>query len=126
MSNYAPDPQRVIVQYEYEGFRVHEQILGSVRRMGGSPRFTDIVICHTGYQDAVLLRLKSQRDLRLLEMEYAEQPDHPFTLFNLGSSYLELQRAGEASPLLERVSRARKPAIPSFASCITSSCSATG
>jgi tetratricopeptide (TPR) repeat protein len=82
-------------------FRVHEQILGSVRRMGGTPRFTDIVICHTGYQDAKLRQRKSQRDLRLLEMEYTEQPDHPFTLFNLGSSYLELQRAAEALPLLE-------------------------
>jgi glycosyltransferase involved in cell wall biosynthesis len=57
-------------------FRVHEQILGSVRRAGGTPRFTDIVICHTGYQDAELRRRKSERDLRLLLMEYAEQPDH--------------------------------------------------
>jgi tetratricopeptide (TPR) repeat protein len=35
-------------------------------------------------------------------MEYAEQPDHPFTLFNLGSSYLEQHRAAEALPLLEK------------------------
>jgi hypothetical protein len=35
-------------------------------------------------------------------MEYGEQPEHPFTLFNLGSSYLELNRAVEELPLLEK------------------------
>src|SRR5438128_9125567 len=43
---------------------------------------------------------KRERDLRLLLLEYAEQPDHPFTLFNLGMSYLD--RPAEALPFLER------------------------
>jgi hypothetical protein len=32
-----------------------------------------------------LRRKKLERDHRLVELELAEQPDHPFTLFNLGS-----------------------------------------
>jgi len=40
--------------------------------------------------------------MRLLLLEQAEQPDHPFTLFNLGMSYLDLKRPADALPLLER------------------------
>jgi tetratricopeptide (TPR) repeat protein len=43
---------------------------------------------------------KLQRDLRLLQLEHAEQPNDPFTLFNLGSIYLELKRHTEALPVL--------------------------
>jgi GT2 family glycosyltransferase/predicted Zn-dependent protease len=82
--------------------RVHEQILPGVRRTGGQIRWSDIVIHHTGYQDPALRRRKLDRDLRLLKLEEAEQPDHPFTLFNLGSVYQELGQTAEALTLFRR------------------------
>jgi tetratricopeptide (TPR) repeat protein len=39
---------------------------------------------------------KLQRDLGILLLELAEQPDHPFTLFNLGQVYKELGQTREA------------------------------
>ena len=35
---------------------------------------------------------KLERDLRILELERRERPDHPFTLFNLGMTLAEAGR----------------------------------
>jgi tetratricopeptide (TPR) repeat protein len=83
-------------------YRVHEQILPAVRAAGGGVRWADVVIQHTGYQDPALRRRKLERDLRLLQLEDVEHPGDPFTLFNLGSVFLELRRPAEALPLLMR------------------------
>ncbi|HMC90498.1 MAG TPA: glycosyltransferase, partial [Gemmataceae bacterium] len=83
-------------------YRIHEQILPAVRDRGGLPRFTDVVIHHIGYQDASTLARKRERDLRLLLLEHAEQPDDPFTLFNLASTYVDLKRPADALPLLRK------------------------
>jgi GT2 family glycosyltransferase/tetratricopeptide (TPR) repeat protein len=83
-------------------YRVHEQILPAVRRAGGEVRWADVVIRHVGYQDPALRRRKLDRDLRLLRLEEAENPDDPFTLFNLGSVYLELRQPAEALAALRR------------------------
>jgi tetratricopeptide (TPR) repeat protein len=83
-------------------YRVHEQILPAVRRLGGEVRWSDVVIHHAGYQDPSLRGRKLERDLRLLHLEDQEHPDDPFTLFNLGSVYQELGRTAEALPLLRR------------------------
>jgi glycosyltransferase involved in cell wall biosynthesis/predicted Zn-dependent protease len=83
-------------------YRVHEQILPSIRRLGHEVRWADVVVQHTGYLDPGLRRRKLDRDLRLLHLEDAERPDDPFTLFNLGSVYQELGRHAEALPLLRR------------------------
>ena len=47
-------------------YRIHEQIIPSVLRAGGSVRATDIVIQHTGYQGEALFRQKLERNLRLV------------------------------------------------------------
>jgi GT2 family glycosyltransferase len=91
-------------------YRVHEQILGSVREAGGQVRWADVVIHHTGYQDPALRRRKLARDLRLLELEYAEQPDDAFTLFNLGQVRQELGRPAEAIPFLRKSLERSHPA----------------
>jgi tetratricopeptide (TPR) repeat protein len=83
-------------------YRVHEQILPSIRRLGSEVRWADLVIHHLGYQDPTLRRRKLERDLRLLQHESVEHPDDPFNLFNLGSVYQELGRTEEALPLLRR------------------------
>jgi tetratricopeptide (TPR) repeat protein len=83
-------------------YRVHEQILPAIRQVGGEVRWTDVVIQHTGYRDPALRGRKLQRDLRLLHLELADQPEDPFTLFNLGSVYRELGRTDEALGCLRR------------------------
>jgi tetratricopeptide (TPR) repeat protein len=83
-------------------FRVHEQILLAVRAQKGEVRWSDVVIHHTGYQDAALRGRKLERDLRLLQLEQAEQPEHAFTLFNLASVYQEMGRKAEALEMFRR------------------------
>jgi glycosyltransferase involved in cell wall biosynthesis len=80
-------------------FRVHEQILPALRVTGADVRWSNVVVLHTGYTDPVLRRKKLDRDLRLLNLELAERPGHPFTLFNLGSVSYELGRPAEALPI---------------------------
>jgi GT2 family glycosyltransferase/Flp pilus assembly protein TadD len=83
-------------------FRVHEQILPALRRSGAEVRFAGVAVHHVGYQDPALRGRKLERDLRLLRLEDKDRPDHPYTLFNLGSVYHELGRPAEALPLLRR------------------------
>jgi glycosyltransferase involved in cell wall biosynthesis len=65
-------------------YRVHEQILPSLRALGTNVLWSDVVIHHQGYQDKDLRRRKLDRDSRLLTKENSDCPDDPFTLFNLG------------------------------------------
>ena len=83
-------------------YRVHEQILGGVKSAGGRSEWSDVVIRHIGYTDPALRGRKLERDLRLLRLEVQEQPDDPFTLFNLGSHYHEVNKPAEALPHLRR------------------------
>ena len=83
-------------------YRVHEQILGALRRQGAEIRLADVVIHHTGYQDPAHRPRKVERDLRLLRLQDRETPDDPFVLFNLGSLCSELNRPAEALPLFRR------------------------
>ena len=95
------------IRWEY---RVHEQILPSLRRAGFSLHFTDLAIEHTGYQDAALRRGKLERNLRLLHLDQAERPNDPFTLFNLGWAYVDLGRYAKAIPLLQQSLAHSRPA----------------
>jgi hypothetical protein len=93
---FRNDPQ---IRWEY---RVHEQILPAVARLGGRIQPTDVVLYHLGYRDAAVVRRKLQRNGRLLELDVAERPDDPVVLFNLGRTYLRLGRVAEAVPPLSR------------------------
>jgi glycosyltransferase involved in cell wall biosynthesis/tetratricopeptide (TPR) repeat protein len=86
------------IRWEY---RVHEQILLALRRVGHAVRFTDISVSHTGYVDPALRHKKLERNLRLLHLDLAERPNDPFTLFNLGWAYCDLGRHADAIPLLQ-------------------------
>src|SRR5207247_6425594 len=92
-------PRHPQLRWEY---RVHEQILPALRRLGGRVSFTDVVVEHTGYLDAALRRRKLERDLWLLHLENAEKPDEPFVLFNLGTVYQELGQVREALSMFQR------------------------
>jgi GT2 family glycosyltransferase/Flp pilus assembly protein TadD len=90
-------------------FRVHEQILPAVNRAGGVVRWAKVIIDHVGYQDAGARRGKLERNLRLLEMDFAERPDDPFTLFNLGWTLMDLGRTDEALTHLQNARARSKP-----------------
>ena len=56
---------------------------------------------HSGSdQSPAAQRRKCERDLRILKLELAEQPDHTFTLFNLGMTCKLLAEVCEGSPEL--------------------------
>jgi glycosyltransferase involved in cell wall biosynthesis/cytochrome c-type biogenesis protein CcmH/NrfG len=83
-------------------YRVHEQILPAIRRLGGQVHFADVVIHHVGYADPALRGRKLQRDLMHLELDLADHPEDAFILFNLGSIYQELGRHEEALVYLRK------------------------
>lgn len=92
-------PRRPGVSWRY---RVHEQILPSLRSIGVQPIWTDIEVQHTGYADRGLREVKLQRDLRLIGLALQEAPPDPFTLFNLGTILYDLGRPKEAVEPLRR------------------------
>ncbi len=83
-------------------YRVHEQIMPSLRRRGTPVQWADVTIRHVGYQAPALRRAKLERDIRLLEQSLAEDPNEPFVLFNMASVYVEQGRLADALPLLKR------------------------
>jgi GT2 family glycosyltransferase/tetratricopeptide (TPR) repeat protein/2-polyprenyl-3-methyl-5-hydroxy-6-metoxy-1,4-benzoquinol methylase len=83
--------------------RIHEQILPALRAAGGEVAFADVFVVHAGYDHSPEgQRRKVERDLRLLHLELAEQPEHPFTLFNLGMTYADQKDFGRAIAYLRR------------------------
>jgi tetratricopeptide (TPR) repeat protein len=87
-------------EIRFEG-RVHEQVLPSIRRLGGEIEWTDIYVEHTGSDQTIEGRwAKYERDLKLLRLELVDHPDHPFALFNLGMTYADMQdHAAAVEPL---------------------------
>jgi len=84
-------------------FRIHEQVLPSIRRAGGTVAWTDIYVTHSGSdQSPEGRRAKQDRDLRLLELEAAERPDHPFVLFNLGMTWADVGDHRRAAEFLQK------------------------
>ena len=75
-------PLRADVRWTY---RVHEQILPSLRSAGVPVRWTDLVVRHTGYADIAVRTRKLERDTRILLADLEHRPNDPFTLFNLGA-----------------------------------------
>jgi hypothetical protein len=86
---------RILPEIRWD-YRIHEQILGAVNRLGGVVRWTRVIIDHVGYQDAGQRRGKLERNLRLLEMDRVDRPQDGFTLFNLGWTLLDLGKTAEA------------------------------
>ncbi|MBI3464556.1 MAG: glycosyltransferase [Planctomycetes bacterium] len=83
--------------------RIHEQIIPAIRRAGGEIAFTNVYLVHSGADRSPEgRRSKLERDLRLLNLELQEYPDHPFTLFNLGMTYLDAGDYQRATVYLNR------------------------
>jgi tetratricopeptide (TPR) repeat protein len=93
----------------FEG-RIHEQILPAIRRLDGTIEWTEIFVTHSGSEHSLdARRRKQERDLRLLELELDEQPNHPFVLFNLGMTYADMEKPEQAVKFLEKSMRFAAP-----------------
>lgn len=90
-------------------YRVHEQVLPALRRIGADVRWVDAAVDHGGYTDPAVRRRKLDRDLRLLRRELDAAPGEPFVPFNLGAVYQELGRPADALAALEASLRASHP-----------------
>jgi FkbM family methyltransferase len=83
--------------------RIHEQIIPAIRRAGGQIAWSDVYVVHSGYDHGPEAQeRKKERDLHLLHLELEEEPDHPFTLFNLGMTYADTGGHAEAVGYLRR------------------------
>ena len=93
---------RNLPELRFDG-RMHEQILAAISRINGRVNWTDLYVVHSGSdQSPAGQARKLERDMRLLLLELAERPEHPFTLFNLGMTQLHLHRPGDAAEYLRR------------------------
>lgn len=93
---------RNLPELRFEG-RIHEQILPSIRRHGGQVAWTDIFVVHSGADHSLAGRQrKLERDLRILQQDLQERPEHPFVLFNLGMTYADAGQHTEARAYLCR------------------------
>jgi FkbM family methyltransferase len=93
---------RNLPHLRFEG-RIHEQVLPAIYRAGGDVRMTDLFVVHTGYDHSPQGQEKKiERDLRLLHLELKEQPEHPFTLFNLGMTYADIGEYAQGADFLRR------------------------
>ncbi|MCS6851932.1 MAG: glycosyltransferase [Gemmataceae bacterium] len=90
-------------------YRVHEQVLPSIQRLGGVMRYSDVVLHHVGYTDAATQRLKEERNLVLLERDARDHPHDAYVWFNLGWSYHLVGRSDAAIAALERGRRCLGP-----------------
>jgi tetratricopeptide (TPR) repeat protein len=91
--------------------RIHEQVLGSIRRLGGEVWRTELFVSHSGSDLSAPGRiLKQERDFRLLKLELNDEPDSTFALFNLGMTLIDMGRAEEALNPLARSLQMAGPA----------------
>jgi glycosyltransferase involved in cell wall biosynthesis len=83
--------------------RVHEQIAPSLTNLGYELVWSDVQIDHTGYQDPVTEQRKLARNLQLLRMDYAVDPNDTSTLTHLGLAYFHALRFDKARFYLQRL-----------------------
>jgi GT2 family glycosyltransferase/tetratricopeptide (TPR) repeat protein/SAM-dependent methyltransferase len=90
--------------------RIHEQVLLPIRRLGGTLVETDVFVVHSGYDHSPEgQQCKKERDLFLLGLELKDDPNDPFTLFNLGMTYNDVGEYAEAIRYLERCRQVSTP-----------------
>src|SRR5581483_7187550 len=71
-------------------YRIHEQLLPCLQRLGYHVAWPGVRIDHEGYADPEILRRKALRNLRLCRVEYAITPDDPAVLYHLGKEFMRL------------------------------------
>ncbi|MGL6074111.1 MAG: glycosyltransferase [Fimbriiglobus sp.] len=91
-------------------YRVHEQILPSIRACKMPVIWSAVRVTHVGYAATGARDKKLERDMRLLQIEAREQPNDPFTRFNLGCLLLEAGKPAEALDSLNQSLLSSDPA----------------
>jgi len=115
----GPDDELTVVDHvklvrnhpaiRFEG-RIHEQLIGGIRALGGEIGWTDIHVIHSGSDLTPQVKHKKvERDLRLLRKDIEERPGHSFVMFNLGMTYHECEEYGEAVQWLQKSLAASRP-----------------
>jgi tetratricopeptide (TPR) repeat protein len=100
---------RNLPELRFEG-RIHEQVIPTIRRLGGEIGWTDIYVLHSGADPSPAGRqAKHERDLRILRLDLADRPNHPFVLFNLGMTYSDIEQHDEAVNWLRRSLAVSRP-----------------
>jgi len=100
--------------------RVHEQISPACEKLGYPEVFTEIRIQHLGYRDPALMQRKINRDLRLLRMEYATNPQEPGTLLYLGLNLMKTGKHAEALSYLMQAYQVTQNASQQYVAVILS------
>lgn len=93
--------------------RVHEELVPENPETRLEMRPTELVVQHVGYMDPARRKAKLHRDLRLLQLDYAVNPDDPLTLFHLAWEHLELEHFTETRRFARR-GLTRNPDLPKF------------
>lgn len=83
--------------------RVHEQLRAAEQGTPVEAVFSDVRIDHHGYAEQAMQQRKLQRNVRLLRMDFAVDPDNVSTLLHLGLTYYQLRRWDEARKYLSRL-----------------------
>lgn len=88
--------------YRFEG-RIHEQIIKSILRNSSQDMLkeSNISIHHFGYlPEQVTIHEKINRNIQLLELSLAEEPNNPFYMYHLGVEYSRLGNYEESLQFL--------------------------
>jgi len=113
-------------------YRIHEQLLHSVARLGLHCFYTETTIHHTGYEDPDLKKSKALRNLRLLEDEPERIAVEPSLSMSVGDSYyivgewqkgIDAYKKTMAMPNCEKINRDIYHELPC---CIGQGCQKLG
>jgi tetratricopeptide (TPR) repeat protein len=97
--------------------RVHEELVPGDAQPRIEMRTSDLIVRHVGYEDPARRKQKLHRDLRLLQLDYAVNPDDPLTLFHLAWEHLELGNFTQTARFARR-GLSRNPDLPKLYSLL--------
>jgi glycosyltransferase involved in cell wall biosynthesis len=83
--------------------RVHEQLHPWPAALGYEVKFSEVQVDHVGYRDTAVIERKRRRNLRLLQMDYAIDPDDPETLMELGVVHTRRGSTRQARTCFDRL-----------------------
>lgn len=95
-------PLRKNIRFRY---RIHEELISSLKEGGYRGARTDIVIRHHGYSEPEVLREKMERNLKLLTADFDLRKDSVDYIYLLAISHLYFERYDEASSILKEYIR---------------------
>lgn len=100
-------------------YRVHEQIMPALMAANVRVEKSNVTIRHVGYEQPMLHRAKVLRNLRLLQLDHADNPSDPCTLLHLGMAWQLLGDAENAIICWERCKQALSADEPLLARIFT-------